>query len=46
VAYVIVGYCHVALVIAGVDGNPLADDLQCVGGGPDTSVYREPLTGC
>jgi hypothetical protein len=46
VAYVTVGYCHEALVIAGVDRNPLADDLQCGGGGPDTSVYREPLTGC
>jgi hypothetical protein len=38
-------YSHIDLVIARVDGKLLAYDLQCGGGGPDTSVYREPLTG-
>ena len=43
VAHITIGYNHVDLVIARVDGKLLADDLQCGGGGPDTSVYREPL---
>lgn len=43
VAHITIGYSHVDLVIARVDGKLLADDLQCGGGGPDTSVYREPL---
>ena len=41
VAYVTVGY-SLALVIASVDGKLLADDLQCGGGGPDSSVYGNP----
>ena len=46
VAHVTIRYRHVDLVIASVDGKLLADDLQCARGGVDTSVYREPLTGC
>jgi len=41
VAYLTVGY-SLALVIASVDGKLLADDLQCGGGGPDSSVYGNP----
>lgn len=41
VAYITVGY-SLALVIARVDGKLLADDLQCGGGGTDSSVYGNP----